>query len=208
MYSLGLASFVVLEFISLLRWIATGSSRKSMWERLGGTTVSWAWWNVTDFMPGCRYTRPNGRIKAQGSALTRNVARSHGSKNLLQRVILYKHEKIFCVREDCRPRPKKTICTIRKVFHWYFWINVFVWARVFCGPRIHQSASLGCNGVTRKILVRKIRWRQGLVSMMQMWQMSCPEAVIQGQMDVSKPRGPRWRAMLQDHMARRTCVRD
>ena len=32
---------------------------------------------------------------AQGSALTRNVARSHGSKNLLQRAILYRHEKIL-----------------------------------------------------------------------------------------------------------------
>ena len=34
-----------------------------------------------------------GRV--QGSALTRNVARSHGSKNLLQRGILYRHEKIL-----------------------------------------------------------------------------------------------------------------
>ena len=34
-------------------------------------------------------------FRAQGSALTRNVARLHGSKNLLQRGILYRHEKIL-----------------------------------------------------------------------------------------------------------------
>ena len=36
-----------------------------------------------------RLTLPRGPFRAQGSALTRNVARSHGSKNLLQRGILY-----------------------------------------------------------------------------------------------------------------------
>ena len=39
MYSFGLASFVDLEFISLIQWIAAGSPRKSMGERLGGTKV-------------------------------------------------------------------------------------------------------------------------------------------------------------------------
>ena len=39
-------------------------------------------------------TRPRGLFRAQGSALTRNVARSHGSKNLLQRAILYRHKRI------------------------------------------------------------------------------------------------------------------
>ena len=42
-----------------------------------------------------RLTRPRGLFRAQGSALTRNVERSHGSKNLLQRGILYRHEKIL-----------------------------------------------------------------------------------------------------------------
>ena len=39
MYSFGLASCVDLEFISLLQWIAAGSSGKSMGERLGGAKV-------------------------------------------------------------------------------------------------------------------------------------------------------------------------
>ena len=48
-----------------------------------------------DFMiPGC-LTRILGHFRAQGSALTRNVSRLHRSKNLLQRGILYRHEKII-----------------------------------------------------------------------------------------------------------------
>ena len=50
---------------------------------------------MTDFVIWRRLTRPRGPFRAQGSALTRNVARSHGSKNLLQRGILYRHEKIL-----------------------------------------------------------------------------------------------------------------
>ena len=49
---------------------------------------------MTDFMIWGRLTRPRGAFRAQGSALTRNVARSHGSKNLLQRAILYRHKCI------------------------------------------------------------------------------------------------------------------
>ena len=51
-----------------------------------------------------------GHFRAQGSALTRNVSRLYGSKNLLQRAILYRHERILLGRGDCRPGPKKTIC--------------------------------------------------------------------------------------------------
>ena len=40
LYSFGLASFVVQESISLIQWIAAGSSRKSIRERLGETKVS------------------------------------------------------------------------------------------------------------------------------------------------------------------------
>ena len=66
--------------------------------------------NVMEFtIRGC-LTNILGLFRAQGSALTRNVSRLHGSKNLLQRAILYKHEKILLGREDCRPGPKKTIC--------------------------------------------------------------------------------------------------
>ena len=50
---------------------------------------------MMDFSMWGRLTRPRGPLRAQGSALTRNVAGSHGSKNLLQRGILYRREKIL-----------------------------------------------------------------------------------------------------------------
>ena len=39
---------------------------------------------------------------------------------------------------------------------------MFVWARVFCGPRIHQSASVDSSAVIRKIHMGKIRRQQGV----------------------------------------------
>ena len=48
-----------------------------------------------DFMIWGHLTRLQGSFRAQGFALTRNVARSHGSKNLLQRAILYRHQEIL-----------------------------------------------------------------------------------------------------------------
>ena len=50
---------------------------------------------MVDFGIWGRLTRPRGPFRAQGSALTRNIERLHGSKNLLQRGILYRHEKIL-----------------------------------------------------------------------------------------------------------------
>ena len=58
-----------------------------------------------------------GSFRAQGSALTRNVSSLHGSKNLLQRAILYRHESILLGSGDCKPGPKKTICKNLMVFH-------------------------------------------------------------------------------------------
>ena len=49
---------------------------------------------MMDFAIWGHLTKPWRLFRAQGSALTRNVARSYGSKNLLQRAILYRHEKI------------------------------------------------------------------------------------------------------------------
>ena len=86
--------------------------------------------NMIDFTIRDRLTSPNGRIRAQGSALTRNVARSHGSKNLLQRVILYRHKKIYVSKGRQQARTSETICTFEMVDCPYLWINVFVWARV------------------------------------------------------------------------------
>ena len=118
--------------------------------------------NVMDFMIWGRLTRPRGPFRAQGSALTRNVARSHGSKNLLQRVIIYRHKRYYCVKEDCRPRPSESICSFWMGICPYLWIDQFVWSRVFCGPREHQSASLDCSGFIQKIHMRKIGRHEGV----------------------------------------------
>ena len=40
---------------------------------------------------------------------------------------------------------------------------MFVWVRVLCGTRKHQSASVDCSGVILKIHMRKIDRGQGLV---------------------------------------------
>ena len=53
------------------------------------------------------------------------------------------------------------------VYHQYLRIGEFVWARVLCGTRYYQSASVDCSGVIQKIHMRKIGLVQGLVSMMQ-----------------------------------------
>ena len=55
------------------------------------------------------------------------------------------------------------MCTILSVFLQYLWIYVFVWDRVLCGTRKHQSASVDCSGVIQKIHTRKIRLDQGRV---------------------------------------------
>ena len=65
-----------------------------MWPRSMCNTVSRIHAIMMDFGIWGRLTRPRGPFTAQGSALTRNVERSHGSKNLLQRGILYRHEKM------------------------------------------------------------------------------------------------------------------
>ena len=50
--------------------------------------------NLTDFMFRGLLTSQNGPLRAQGSALTRNFIIIHGSKNWLQRAILYRQEDI------------------------------------------------------------------------------------------------------------------
>ena len=58
------------------------------------------------------------------SMMRREESASHPSPDaigsapsLLQRAILYRHERILLGREDCRPGPKKTICKNLVVFH-------------------------------------------------------------------------------------------
>ena len=60
-------------------------------------------------------------------------------------------------------RPAKLYVKMLWFFHQYLWIFVFVWARVFCGTRKYQSASVDCSGVIQKINTQKIRRDQGLV---------------------------------------------
>ena len=75
--------------------VAAGPSRKSIRERLIELKVASMHGNMMDSMIRGRLTRILGHFRAQGSALTRNVSSLHGSKNLLQRGILYRHEKIL-----------------------------------------------------------------------------------------------------------------
>ena len=93
--SFGLALCMGLEEVVLLLWIAAAPSGKSMWPRSMWTKLSRMHAIMLDFSIWGHLTRPRGPLRAQGSALTRNVERSHGSKNLLQRGILYRHEKIL-----------------------------------------------------------------------------------------------------------------
>ena len=95
LFSFGLAVCVALEYVVVLLWIAAGPPRKSMCPRLNGTKVASVHGHVIDFVILGRLTSISGPFTAQGSALTRNVSRLHGSKNLLQRGILYRHEKIL-----------------------------------------------------------------------------------------------------------------
>ena len=93
--SFGLALCVVREYVVLLRWVAAGPPRKFMCPRLNELKVASMHGNATDFMIRGRLTSILGPFRTKGSALTRNVSRLHGSKNLLQRGILYRHEKVL-----------------------------------------------------------------------------------------------------------------
>ena len=69
--------------------------------------------------------------------------------------------RYICVREDCRQYEAETMCIFVMVFLQYLWIDQFVWARVLCGTRMHQSASLDCSGA-QKIHMREIGPVQGV----------------------------------------------
>ena len=100
-------------------------------------------------------------FRAQESALTRNVSSPHGSKNLLQRGILYRHEKILLRQERSQARTRKNYVGKSNGFRLHLGIDKFVWARVLCGTRICCCAAVGCSGSTQKIHMRKIRVSQG-----------------------------------------------
>ena len=80
-------------------------------------------------------------IQAQGS----------GSKNLLQRAILYMHKELLLRREDSSFKPGETMCTFWSVFSRFLKMNVFVWVRVVCGVRTHHSGSGNAGPAPGKI---------------------------------------------------------
>ena len=108
------------------------------------------------FMVRGRLTRFLGLFTSDFGALAHNANIPHGSKNLLQRGILYRHEKILLRQGRLQARPKKTIWGNVAVFHGYLEIDQFVWARAFCEIRISCPAAVDCSGTIRKIHMRKI----------------------------------------------------
>ena len=50
------------------------------------------------------------------------------------------------------------------VYNQYLKIDKFVWARVLCGTRYYQCASLDCSETIQKILMSKIQMRQGYMT--------------------------------------------
>ena len=71
----------------------------------------------------CGNLAPPGDLEESAS---HHAARSHGSKNLLQRVILYRHKKIDHSKGRWQPRPSETICKFVMFFQQYLEMHVFV----------------------------------------------------------------------------------
>ena len=93
---------------------------------------------------------------AQGSALTRNVILYMARRTCFKEQYYTGTRRYICVREDCGQYHGETMWGSRLVHHQYLRIAEFVWARVLCGTRKHQSASADCSGVIQKIHMRKI----------------------------------------------------
>ena len=110
---------------------------------------------------------PNVRLRSKFGALTRNGI-LYGSKNLVEEQYYTDTRGYNTAREDCRPYLAETICIFMTVYLEYLRIHKFVWARVLCGTRYYQSASLDCSGTIQKIHMREIRWAQGSGMMMKM----------------------------------------
>ena len=97
----------------------------------------------------------------QGSALTRNVILYMARRTCFKEQYYTDTRRYICVREDCKQYRTETMCTFIVVFHQYLRIHTFVWARVLCGTRYYQSASLDCSGVIQKIHMRELGVIQG-----------------------------------------------
>ena len=104
----------------------------------------------------------------QGSALTRNDELYMARRTCFKEQYYTDTRRYICVREDCRPRPKKTMYISVMVSLQYLRIPTIVWARVLLGARYYQSASVDCSGVIQKIHMREIEVHQGIACMMKM----------------------------------------
>ena len=65
-------------------------------------------WKYNGFHDPGTFDEHFGTLQSSGVRADAQCFKLHGSKNLLQRAILYRHERILLGREDCRPGPMKT----------------------------------------------------------------------------------------------------
>ena len=84
------------------------------------------------------------------------AAHRHGSKNLLQRAIPYRHEKILFGKGRRPAKTSETIYNICFVFQRIVLIDQFVWASAGCGTRHMCSASVDIGGRSGKILNHRL----------------------------------------------------
>ena len=92
----------------------------------------------------------------------------HGSKNLFKEPYYTDTRGYNTAREDCRQYQAETRYMFVTVYLQFLRIHQFVWARVLCGTRYYQCASLDCSGTIQKIHMREIGWLQGSGMMMKM----------------------------------------
>ena len=85
----------------------------------------------------------------------------HGSNNLLQRAILYRHKELYLRRKDWSFKPCETMYIFESGFLDFLRIGQFVWARAWCGTRYDHSGPGEIHPATRKIHMEKLEVRQG-----------------------------------------------
>ena len=108
---------MVLEYDVLLQPVAAGSPRKSMGERLGGAKVREHDVKSADFAIWGQQASPNGRIRAQGSALTRNVKDHMARRTCFREQYYTGTRRYISVMEDCRQYQGETMYMFVMVFH-------------------------------------------------------------------------------------------
>ena len=81
------------------------------------TKVSCMMMDVVDFMIRGRQTRPGDRLRAQGSALTRNDGLYMARRTCFKEQYYTDTRRYICVREDCRQYQGETMYILVMVFH-------------------------------------------------------------------------------------------